>query len=183
MRDTEKDMVNAFVNYTTSNYDELKARNFVSAIDNAINNFGFNRDEVADAIMANPSGKFIMNLVISCWLQCLRYQYTHNMYDGRNEYSVVFGGTVFNKIPLPIELTKFGFSNESDIEKCLNNFNKKSFCKQNNIHIGQYVSAYMTRNHRTLQQSFSSLIFYILHKYYNIIVIGDNQHWYDGPCI
>ena len=179
MRESEINLLNMM--NTSASFDDKRMAEFVSAIDSVINSFCINSEQLCDAIMTNDNARITMSKIIPCWMQMLEFEKKNNMYDGRNEYSVKIGCHVPYKDVLSTEIQEYGFVDEKDLKYCVNCFGLKRLSDVRPLNVGQYVAVYMIRNHRTLQQTFSNLVFYILHKYYGVKMKDD--YWYSCPCV
>ena len=108
-------------------------------VSKSVNCLSFHADEIAQAIIKNmeSSGTCRRRVYEICgsWMEVLRQQYRHHRYDERNRYSAMVGNILSDVIP---DITEPG----SPVRK--------------------YLTEPMSKEHRTLQQTFSGLLFRVI---------------------
>ena len=109
------------------------------AVSNSVNCISFHADEIANWIVKNMEASEACRLkvyeICGSWMEVLRQQYRHHRYDERNRYSAMVGNILSDVIP---DITEPG----SPVRK--------------------YLTEPMSKEHRTLQQTFSGLLFRVI---------------------
>lgn len=104
---------------------------------NHVNNFLFDPKQIHDEICKNNTARENFELIAENWIQMLAKQKSCCMFDGRNEYACMIGEKLNP------------FLARKEIPTTI-----------------QLFSEEMSREHRTLQQSFSSLVFLYIAKWH-----------------
>ena len=109
------------------------------AVSNSVNCISFHADEIANWIVKNMEASEACRLkvyeICGSWLEVLKEQYRNHRYDERNRYSAMIGNILADVIP-----------DISDPDSP----------------VRKYLSEPMSREHRTLQQTFSGLLFLVI---------------------
>lgn len=95
----------------------------------------------SNAIQKQPNARKNFEKIALSWIHELYDMKLRDAYDGRNEFSVRIGAVLYNFLPIVAPRFKYELSP-----------------------IGMQFSAKFSREHRTLQQSFSSIVFSFLSK-------------------
>ena len=108
-------------------------------ISNSVNCISFHADEIADGIIRNMEASETCRMkvyeICGSWMEVLKEQYRHQRYDERNRYSAMIGNILSDVIP---NITDPGDP------------------------VRKYLTDPMSREHRTLQQTFSGLLFLVI---------------------
>lgn len=155
MTDTEK----KFVELLTQ-FNDFHNENYINELANTesamVNNFSFHKDEVAHAIAVDENAKHNFLALASAWVKKLSDMYDADCYDDRNQLSCLTGYCLaynlsYQKKRIP------------DIPGT-NSFTER-----------------IARDHRTLQQTFSALVFcFIAFVYPDITLKGCSKVGYKG---
>lgn len=134
--------------------DNIDITRFCNTISYVINSFSIQTKAILDAINSDDTAQNRMNQIAWYWIRSAAYAYKNGNYDERNRISYEKCNRLCDsetgKEVIPLYTNDF---NESDFKYCsLNDLDGKR-CKE------YLVSIYMVREHRTLQQTFTGLIF------------------------
>lgn len=139
----------------------------------AINCFGLNSKGIAEALHSTPEGIENMNALAGCWLKTLAGQNEARSYDGRNEYSVKTG----------VKLAEdSGVKKLIDEQAAFDPYGRAGK-RDKDYTFAMYASDYMGREHRTLQQSFSGIIFRYLKLLFPDLTVNGSETWERCPMI
>ena len=175
MRDNERlfvEMVSDIMDWKKVDGEEKKKKKRI--ISDMVNNMCFNPNDVVKAIRDDGVATWNMTAIAARWIQLLDWQYKKNLYDGRNEYSVAFSQTLMQNEVVNRIVSKYGFKEINDemfMPRAIN-MNPSFF---------SFVALSMAMDHRTLQQTFSKLVFYFLKDEYNLQF--SDEYWADCPMI
>ena len=106
-----------------------------------VNTFGLDVEGISNAIQDQPTARKNFAKIALSWIHELYDMKLHDAYDGRNEFSVWIGAVLYNCLPIVAPRFKYELSP-----------------------VGMEFSVKFSREHRTLQQSFSSIVFRFLSK-------------------
>ena len=110
-----------------------------AVISESVNCLSFHADEISDAIVKSMETSEACRMrvyeICGSWMEELRQQYRQHRYDERNRYSAMVGNILSDVIP---DMTQPG----SPVRK--------------------YLTEPMSAEHRTLQQTFSGLLFRVI---------------------
>ena len=141
-------------------------------ISDFVNSFTFDGKGFITEIEKREDTKYLN--IAYLWLFMLHIQNVLNMYDERNEYSVKIGDKLFSILHDEIsDMIKNGFTENSL---------KAEYDKEDSSQELLFVKK-MSREHRTLQQSFSGLVFEGLTKYPNKKLEVMDSQFYRVPII
>jgi hypothetical protein len=169
--------------------DTVGGYNCGTVISTAMNTFGIHYDELVDALR-HPDVCQVFRSVAYAWIKTLQAMYSADRYDGRNEYSATVASKLVNTM---------AFAKHKDATTWDGNptFRELSlWAKRHNEwpDVGGIVAYQMMRQHRTLQQSWSGVVFRFLVKDFNEAenkeveqamadVCYDPAHWWHTPMI
>lgn len=122
---------------------ELDPEKLYQVTDQLINNILFDFKQTVECIINNEKAMISFNKIVGLWLLL---QSKNNNYDERNEYSVAIIKRLLNNQFILSYIQKI-YDNSDD--------NVITFCDK------------MQYNHKTLQQTFSSIVFLYLHEMWN----------------
>ena len=131
-------MKSDFINL--ENYEQINGRKLADEFDDYVNSLSCDNEAAVNIMLKAENVEYYKKLSIA-WIKELHEMYTNQLYDGRNEYACKLGNAIYNAMTVYMEYT------------------------EGNASVNNFV-AIMSRNHRTLQQSFSSIIFLFLSKIY-----------------
>lgn len=143
------------------------AVDLVRGFENYVNSFSFRPEKFVDELKkADYDSQYKFTLLSLGWISELDFLYREEMYDGRNEYSVKLGYDINRELQGLYEIDDFS----------------KEFAYE------------MRLTHRTLMQSFSSIVFLWLRdlndtdltEFYdvgNIILENFDENYYKTPFI
>jgi len=130
--------------------DREQVKKLVSLFTNEVNNFSFKVKDIADEIASDRYTKNLFLEICECYIIALHLLFAHKLYDGRNEASVMLGNKLYY-----LGISDSGLT--EGIEEDIESFRSNDLCS--------YFASLMTREHRTLQQSFSGIVFYMIYTY------------------
>ncbi len=125
-----------------------KIKELVKAFTTQCNHFGVKTQEIADTIAADDEAKDVFLKFVVTYIKYLRRNYEKGFYDGRNEIACERAFRL--AYALGLETTEdeaVGFECRSPIRYDI------------------AFAVYMGAEHRTLQQTFSKIVFYMLKEY------------------
>lgn len=131
-------MKSDFINL--ENYEQINGRKLADEFDDYVNSLSCDNEAAVNIMLKAENVEYYKKLSIA-WIKELHEMYTNQLYDGRNEYACKLGNAIYNAMTVYMEYA------------------------EGNASVNNFV-AIMSRNHRTLQQSFSSIIFLFLSKIY-----------------
>lgn len=131
-------MKSDFINL--ENYEQINGHKLADEFDDYVNSLSCDNEAAVNTMLKAENVEYYKKLSIA-WIKELHEMYTNQLYDGRNEYACKLGNAIYNAMTGYIEYA------------------------EGNASVNDFV-AIMSRNHRTLQQSFSSIIFLFLSKAY-----------------
>lgn len=137
-------------------------KSFARDMESAVNNFGFNPKEIVDAIMSDENALTAFSRISAMWIRALSFLSKDSwMYDDRNAYSVLRGAYLEED-----DLFKKWMDETSPIDADqLREVNKVFQGRRGNIPLMELsVVESVLRYHRTLQQTFSKLVFLFVDK-------------------
>ena len=137
--------------------DEVRdnTKNAVSLLSDICNNLFYNFRELVTRLSENEKAKENMEALSAEWVRVLHKQREEHRYDARNEYSVSVGEELYSM------------------------HQSEPWMKENPIF--REIAGEMGFQHRTIQQTFSGLIFEFLNKVHPEIALEDS--WYRCPMI
>lgn len=124
------------------------AKEIENTIEWMVNNFGFNKREFADKVMANPFCVESVNYLAMAFIKRLANNTEKWMYDDRNRESVEKAKQICHMSPAAVSAI-LSENNSNDEVKHL---------------LDVVADTVANKTHRTLQQTFAGLCFYILHR-------------------
>lgn len=127
----------------------MAAKQIESAISCMVNNFGFNKRKMADAIMQNPSCIESMNYLAMAFVKRLADNTEKWMYDERNRESIEKAIQICNMAPDAVSAILNENSSDDEVKHLLD----------------VVADTVANQMHRTLQQTFAGFCFYILHRW------------------
>ena len=146
---------------------EGRATELARGFETYVNSFSFNPEEFVEELKgADYDSQYRFTMLCLAWVNELDFLYSKGEYDGRNEYSVTLGYELNNELRDLYEIDNFS----------------KEFAFE------------MRLTHRTLMQSFSSIVFLWLrdlndtdlNEFYdvgNIILENFDENYYKTPFI
>ena len=137
--------------------DEVRdnTKNAVSLLSDICNNLFYNFRELVTRLSENEKAKENMEALSAEWIRVLHKQREEHRYDARNEYSVSVGEELYSM------------------------HQSEPWMKENPIF--REIAGEMGFQHRTIQQTFSGLIYEFLNKVHPEIALEDS--WYRCPMI
>lgn len=149
-------MKSDFINL--ENYEQINGRKLAGEFDDYVNSLSCDNEAAVNTMLKAENVEYYKRLSIA-WIKKLHEMYTNRLYDGRNEYACKLGNTIYNEMTEHINYTE-------------------------DISVNDFVTT-MSRNHRTLQQSFSSIVFLFLSKIYEkeLGTIDEMQYFTRCPFI
>lgn len=172
-----------FLFYLKKDYENSEEKIFkeVSAlVEEMVNGFGLNFKELVGLILLDEKAVENMDRIAASWLRVLRFQSLESYhYDGRNQYSVMQGEKLSHN---PFVLS---FAHEHSNEAFrMRELNKRPRDRFIPLDIGSQIAAEMFSAHRTLQQSFSGLVFtYLVRRVPESSETFDVYDWWRCPLI
>ena len=139
-----------------------------------INSFGVARKNIAEELYIGARKNF--EDILFAWVQVLAWMYNKNLKDPRNEASGYTCRLLMKEwrtrdlIPDSLKLS------DREIWGLVN------YGEFRNATDAEMFAARMAKNHRTLQQTFSSIIFWYIHSYLPEYALRDDG-WYNVPFI
>ena len=132
--------------------DEVRdnTKNAVSLLSDICNNLFYNFRELVTRLSENEKAKENMEALSAEWVRVLHKQREEHRYDARNEYSVSIGEELYDL------------------------YQSVPWMKGNPIF--REIAGEMGFQHRTIQQTFSGLIFEFLNKVHPEIALEDSWH-------
>ena len=181
MTECEQKLVDVLISFDWKDQGEEEKKNVATLVSDAMNNLIFeSKETLAHAIMSNPIGRMHMNNIVSTWLQVLHWQLKKRLYDKQNCYSVTISKNIVQHPDVISLIVNYGFVSSYDIEVAINTHSR--VLDYDNI--GEIIATSMATKHRTIQQSFSNFVFYVLFKYYRIRLDNDySNDWYKCPIV
>ena len=134
-------------------YQDLKDRKIFDDLSLAVNCFGFPYKEMYEKIVSFDNSKEVFKNIAYTWLYTLSAIDKSGKYDGRNEYSCCTATKLLR--------TKMVVWN-SEVDDIYD-------YPQTNASIGKIFSYMLIHEHKTLQQTFSKLVFYYFYMEWNNI--------------
>lgn len=137
-------------------------KSFARDMESAVNNFGFNPKQIVDAIMSDENALTAFSRISAMWIRALSFLSKDSwMYDDRNVYSVLRCAYLEED-----DLFKKWMDETSPINADqLREVNKVFQGRRGNIPLMELsVVESVLRYHRTLQQTFSKLVFLFVDK-------------------
>ena len=125
-------------------------KNAVSLLSDICNNLFYNFRELVTRLSENEKAKENMEALSAEWVRVLHKQREEHRYDARNEYSVSVGEELYSM------------------------HQSEPWMKENPIF--REIAGEMGFQHRTIQQTFSGLIFEFLNKVHPEIALEDSWH-------
>jgi hypothetical protein len=125
--------------------DKALVDDFVESATDLVNNFSFEADKTDAAILNDEVLCGAFRPIVMMWIRTLAELYDKGWYDGRNEFSCQIGKKVISTA-VGKKVVECGVV-KPDINPIFNEIENK-----------------MSRQHRTLQQSFSALCFHFLYN-------------------
>ena len=149
-------MKSDFINL--ENYEQINGHKLADGFDNYVNSLSCDNEAAVNTMLKAENVEYYKKLSIA-WIKKLHEMYTNRLYDGRNEYACKLGNAIYNA------MTEY-MGHAEDIS------------------VNDFITA-MSRNHRTLQQSFSSIVFLFLSKIYEkeLGTIDEMQYFTRCPLI
>ncbi len=153
--------VQKLVKSLNRNIDDMRKNvtETVSIVCNMVNCFGVNAEEVATALAEFPTVRKKFLEYCQAWILWLNFAYKKNMYDGRNEIACRRGADIFIIIGFSVPYV-------NDVEKSFKDWHS-------NIE-AELFAIKMGNEHKTLQQTFSQIVFYMLYEYGEYLPIDVN---------
>lgn len=130
--------------------DRKKVERLVSLFCNEVNSFSYKTKDIADELAEDRYVKNIFLEMCESYVISLHLSFINRFYDDRNRIAVERGNRLYH---LGISNSGLTEGIEKEIKSC------------RPINLPSYFAALMSREHRTLQQSFSSIVFYMLYTY------------------
>lgn len=130
------------------NFDISQGEILYKELSNFLNALNFKFKDLADGISKTDIAKAYFVEICEEWICYLEFLYQNKSYDARNEESVDKGHILYSNSQLNKNVCSFNNLEEKSIE-----------------FLDNYVLYKMSREHRTIQQSFSKLVFYYLKNY------------------
>ena len=130
------------------NFAGLNAGEAKNLVSDEINSFVFDARSVARQVNT-PVGKETASEIEKKAIGVMSYQYRNNLYDGRNEYSVKLADRITKKLSL-----------EPFDPACIH-----CMTHVREVDTPTYLAAKMAYAHRTLQQTWASLMFQFLIRF------------------
>lgn len=146
------------------------------AISNSVNNFFVNSREIAEALFDSKKASITMDHIAAAWVAVLNGQYKQEAYDDRNAYSTKIGQQLYKLPDIAAFIRKNGCA---EYAPYMRDKKKTLTC----YHTGMYVADYMSREHRTLQQTFSEIVFLYLKQKFPKLDKTLGDRWTACPLI
>lgn len=140
-----------------------------------VNSFSVHPEEFVDEILGDKSVSDLFDNLSACWILCLNFMYSNNLYDGRNEYAC----RTASELMRDDSVKAFISSKRGQFEQG-NVFSMRNYISENS---GAEIAARMTRSHRTLQQTFSRYIFLYIKKKVGYEKLNGIDTWWRCPMI
>lgn len=149
-------MKSDFINL--ENHEQINGHKLADEFDDYVNSLSCDNEAAVNAMLKAENVEYYKNLSIA-WIKKLHEMYNNRLYDGRNEYACKLGNAIYNAMAEYMSYTE-------------------------DISVNDFVTT-MSRNHRTLQQSFSSIVFLFLSKIYEkeLGTIEEMQRFIKCPLI
>ena len=157
-----------FVEDIKTLYEEKKdLEEVVRNLSLMLNCFGVSKKEIAEAIIRDSEASENMREISRRWIQILMFQEAAGFYDGRNEYSVKLAGEIAEKLRIDMDET---------IERDLRSYKRSADPID-------YICCAMHFEHRTLQQTFSGIVFGFLSISEEALESFKDFDWWRCPMI
>lgn len=143
--------------------DFEKVEKLCEAVSNSVNSFSFNRKLLAEAILNNEDSKRLFLRVAFLWVELLASYKSKNYFDGRSECAVTICKLISEQNEFMEIFDEYMLFLPQDKEFYHSNIIKRS--KQLQLLPEQIIVLYMGTSHRTLQQTFTSLVIKFLQSY------------------
>lgn len=161
------------------NLDE--ARNCYDNLNTCINSINtFDYIIIIDELVKDRVAKNLFGEIAEDWVAYLNLCFRNNHFDKRDEEAVKLGNILFNETGI------YSNKRENEIRKII-------VADENDLTINEYIVKTMSKNHSTLKQAFSAMVFYFLEKYGRDSVKEDileakeiynlDDNWYILPII
>ncbi len=178
MNKQEENMVNTICEKHENSlwsYAEEKEfhKNAGPVFSSAINSFCVDFKGIVSGILSSPQGIKNMDQIAGCWIKALDMQYKETRYDDRNEYSALIGSKLIQRNYL-----------HDFVQEQSSGYAPLNARLHRTYTFGMYLSDYMCREHRTLQQTFSRLVFqYLKERFPQLSCVNDSETWERCPLI
>lgn len=151
MRECEREFLNSMTNELNKDDVTPIAKN----IDNMVNNFFFDYENLAEEIAGNECARKNMLCIITAWVKYLAVSFSNHNFDGRNQIACEKGNYIshLKEFDSYKDLTNFDFS------EIVTDWNYKRF---KNVDIPSLIICKLADMHRTLKQSFTRFCFYFM---------------------
>lgn len=150
----------------------------------SVNNLFYNAKKTAEDLFSDSGTRASFGKLGALWIQVLEYMYLHPfLYDGRNEYAVRTGHMLYGDPMVAGYIS--GRLTEKDTA-----FMEAAICtgrvraaKGETIPMEVSLALHMAMDHRTLQQTFSGIVFHFLKM--DIPGLDDNKKgdWEKCPLV
>lgn len=158
--------------------------------DDICNNIFTDFQDIMEEICKNEITRDNMLHLSAAWLRILDYQYENNFYDGRNKYCVCVANsiTTWDVVKQFKESYAAGFDNEQ-IEKAMHFITiTPRFMITNHLSVWKMIAIGISKDHRTIQQTFSKFVFLFMEK--EVEFIKDlkerrilSTYWWECPLV
>lgn len=151
--------------YETENGEELSKdliKKLCNSISDMVNSFSFKPEKLTEAILKDTLSRATFKQIALLWVDRLS---NAKYFDGRNEYSVETSKKIANLDNIKesiIFYKKMLLDEEFNLSNCLSVDHIFKTAVRIKCPVPVIVVEFMAREHRTLQQTFSSLVFYFL---------------------
>lgn len=132
-------------------YQDLCERNVFNDLSMVLNSFSFVYKDIYEEIVSSDNSRKVFENIAYALLFKMSEFYNSGRYDGRNEYAC-FTATKLVRTYMVLENGEYNRTND-----------KNAWSKADSF-IGDIFAFNFASEHRTLQQTFSKLVFYFLYK-------------------